>query len=313
MENCENVTEENLVTNNGVVSEMTTIEVEVPKCSLEFKPRPKVELVIKWLMFTAAITGMALLSAFYPVFGNGLLIVVPSILTLIFAKPVFFEKLKLATLLTLRILVIFAVLFNFGGIYAQYIVMVAMMVNILEATFTDLKHKQYFNFVSGLLLAVGVVFMKGCWGGLAGGPGADYNYYFAIGYNNAATITWVLAYTIWNWIFVTGEFSASVSLMHTGFLISPLIASLATLGGLGFPGGFGIWYLARANSLSIGGYMQISCKNWFEREFYNKKFEKFVAWTHKNLVQAVLMLICIGLITYTIVVGAMNGFIGFKP
>lgn len=275
-----------------------------------FEERPKAEMLVKWVLFTAAITGMAILSAFYPIWANVPLIVIPSLLTLFLAKPVFFEKLKLATLITLRVLVVFAVIFNFGGVYSKYIVMVAMMVNILEATFTDLKNKQYFNFVSGLFLAVGVLFMKGSWGGVAGGPGEGYDYYFTNGFNEAATITWVVAYTIWNWIFVTGEFSASVSLMHVGFLASPIIACLATMGG-GFPGGFGLWYLVRANSLSIGGYMQITCKNWFEREFYNKKFERFVRWTHKPLVQALLMCVCLGLILYTIVSGAMNGHYAF--
>ncbi len=277
-----------------------------------FNERPRLELIIKWLLFTASITGMAIITAFEPIWANVPLIVIPSLLTLIFAKPVFFEKLKLATLITLRILVVFAVLFNFGGIYAKYIVMVAMIVNILEATLTDFKHKQYFNFISGLLLAVGVVFMCGTWGGTPGGPGEGYNYYFSTGFNNAATITWVVAYTIWNWIFVTGEFSASVSLMHVGFLAAPIIACLATIGPLGYPGGFGLWYLVRANSLSIGGYMQICCKNWFEKEFYNANFEKFVRWTHKPLVQALLMCVCIACILYTIVGGAMAGYIGFK-
>lgn len=266
----------------------------------EFTPRPRVEMLIKWVMFTAAITGMALLSAFYPIWANIPLIVIPSILTLIFAKPVFFEKIKLLTLVVMRVFIVFAVIFGIGQFYAN-LIMVAMIVNILEATFTDLKHKQYFNFVSGLMLALGVITMRASWGAVAGGPGGEYDYYFVNGFNQAATICWAIAYTIWNWIFVTGEFSSSVSLMHTGFLASPLISCIVTMGA-GFPGGFGLWYLARANSLSIGGYMQICCKNWFEKEFYNSKFEKFVAWTHKWYVQLVLMLICLGLILY--------GFIG---
>lgn len=299
--------EDNIVMNSADTAEEVKVDRDahlVPQIG-KFQERPRAELVVKLVLFTAAITAMAVMSAFYPIWANIPFIVIPSLLTLFFAKPVF-RKLKLATLITLRILVVFAVIFNFGGIYAQYIVMVAMIVNILEATLTDFKHKQYFNFVSGLLLAVGVLFMRGSWGGIAGGPGEGYDYYFTNGFNQAATITWVIAYTIWNWIFVTGEFSASVSLMHVGFLASPLIACLATMGG-GFPGGFGLWYLVRANSLSIGGYMQITCKNWFEKEFYNSKFEKFVRWTHKPLVQAILMCVCIGLILYTIITGALNG------
>ena len=279
----------------------------------KFKPRPTIELIIKFVLFTAAICGLAILSAFEPIWANVPIIVIPAILTFFLAKPVFFEKLKLGTLITLRVLVVFAVIFGFGGIYAKYIVMAAMIINILEATLTDFKHKQYFNFVSGLALAAGVIFMCGSWGGVNNGPGDGYNYYFATGANNAATITWVLAYTIWNWIFVTGEFSASVSLMHVGFLGAPLLGCLVTMIPGGFPGGFGLWYLIRANSLSIGGYMQICAKNWFEKEFYNEGFEKFVRFTHKWWMQLIFMLICLGLIAYTIVMGAMNNYIGFNP
>lgn len=289
-----------------MAQETKTLQPDLQK----FTPRPRLELLIKWVMFTAAITGMAILSAFYPIWANVPFIVIPSILTLIFAKPVFFEKIKLLTLVVMRTFIVFAVIFNLGQFYAN-LIMVAMIVNILEATFTDLKHKQYFNFVTGLFLAAGVVTMRASWGAVAAGPGAEYDYYFVNGFNSAATICWVVAYTIWNWIFVTGEFSSSVSLMHTGFLASPIISCLATMGTLGFPGGFGLWYLARANSLSIGGYMQICCKNWFEKEFYNSKFEKFVAWTHKWYVQLVLMLICLALIGYTFIGGLIEVGVGY--
>lgn len=70
----------------------------------------KVNILIKWIMFTAAITGMALLAAFYPVKGNIPLIVIPSLLVLFLGKPVFFEKLKLTTLVVIRILIVFAAL-----------------------------------------------------------------------------------------------------------------------------------------------------------------------------------------------------------
>ena len=68
------------------------------------------EVLIKWIMFTAAITGMAIISALYPLQGNIPLIVIPSVLVLIFSKPVFFERLKLTTLLTMRILIVLAAL-----------------------------------------------------------------------------------------------------------------------------------------------------------------------------------------------------------
>ena len=76
---------------------------------METKKR-KAEIWIKWVMFTAAITGMAILAGFYPVQGNVPLIVIPSILVLLFSKPVFFERLKLTTLLVMRILIVAAAL-----------------------------------------------------------------------------------------------------------------------------------------------------------------------------------------------------------
>jgi hypothetical protein len=46
----------------------------------------------------------------------------------------------------------------------------------------------------------------------------------------AVTLCYVFAYTLWNWIFVTDEFSPSVSLMHVGFLGAPILGCLCTLG-----------------------------------------------------------------------------------
>lgn len=271
----------------------------------QFPDRPRVELLFKWIMFTAAISGMALLASFYPIWGNIPLIVIPSILTLLFAKPVFFEKIKLATLVLMRVLIVFAVLFDFGSIYAD-IIMIMMIINILEATLTDLKHKQYFNFVTGIFLALGVLSMTASWGTAPNGPG-EFNYYFVNGFDKTATICWAVAYTIWNWIFVTGEFSASVSFMHTGFLIAPTLLCLVTMNDVGgFVGGFGLWYLVRANTLSIGGYMQICCKNWFEKEFYSPKMEKAIKYSHRWYIQLVLMIICLALIGYTFIGGILN-------
>ena len=114
------------------------------------------EVLFKWIMFTAAITGMAILAAFYPVQGNVPLIVIPSILVLIFCKPVFFERLKLTTLLTMRILIVLAALRVFNPQVYVDCIMLMLIVNILEATFTDLlRYKKYFNAVSGFALALG--------------------------------------------------------------------------------------------------------------------------------------------------------------
>lgn len=268
----------------------------------------KADMIVKWVMFTASITGMALMAGFYPVYGNVPLIVIPSILVLIFSKPVFFERLKLTTLLSMRIIIVAAAyrLFN-PQVYVD-VIMLMLIVNILEATFTDLlRHKKYFNAVSGFAVAIGVITLRGLWKFDA--PFGDY--YLAEGALPAITIMYALAYTLWNWIFVTNEFSSSVSLMHVGFLAAPLIGSVCTLG-LGEFGGIGMWLLLRANSLSIGGWMQIGAKDWFEREFYNEKFDKFVKWTKSTPVQVVCMLINLALIAACIILMIQNGGIRYE-
>ncbi len=268
----------------------------------------RADVLIKWIMFTAAITGMALLSAFYPIQGNVPLIVVPSILVLLFAKPVFFERLKLTTLLVMRIAIVLAALKLFNPqVYVDFI-MLMLIVNILEATLTDLlRYKKYYNAISGFAVAIGVVALRGVWQFDA--PFGDY--YLAKGVIPAVTICYVIAYTLWNWIFVTNEFSDSVALMHVGFLSAPILGSICTLG-LGVYGGIGMWLLLRANSLAIGGWMQIGAKNWFEREYKSERFSKFVAWTKTKPVQIVAMLINVGLVLTAVGITLANGGIHFE-
>jgi hypothetical protein len=275
----------------------------------EFPAHPRMELFAKWLMFTAAILFMAIMSMFYPIWANIPLIVVPSILVLIFSKPVFFEKMKLTTLVVMRVIIVFAALRLFNPQVYVDVILLMLIINILEATLTDfIKHKKYFNGISGIALALGVISLKGAWA--YGAPIGDY--YLVTGPTIAVTICYVIAYTLWNWIFVTDEFSPSVSLMHVGFLGAPIIGCLCTLGMGGF-GGFGMWLLLRANTLSIGGWLQISCKGWFEKQFYSPKFEKFVAATHKTLPQVIFMIINLALIATCIAIAASMGAIGFTP
>lgn len=272
----------------------------------------RVEVLFKWIMFTAAITGMAIIAAFYPIQANLPLIVVPSILVLIFAKPVFFERLKLMTLVAMRILIVFATLNLINRQSYVNVILIMLIVNILEATFTDLlRHKKYFNAISGFAVAIGVFVLQGHWLDNAS-VGQYYVTYAAV---PLATLFYVIAYTIWNWIFVTNEFSDSVSLMHVGFLSAPLIAGLCTLA-LGPAGGLGIWLLIRANSLSIGGWMQIGAKTWFEKEFHDDKFAAFVNWTKRRPIQMILMLVNVLLIAAAVYLsvragGAFFGFLNF--
>lgn len=292
-----------------MIDEKVATKSEGPKgLPAEYKGNKTCELVCKWLMFSTCILGLGLLAAYFPVAGNIPIIVIPSILVLIFSKPVMFERLKLTTLVTMRVLIVFAAyrLFN-PQIYVD-IILLMLIINILEATFTDfIKHKQILNGISGLALAAGVVALKGAWQYDA--PFG--NYYLVTGCTVAVTVMYVIAYTLWNWIFVSYEFSPSVTLMHVGFLGTPIIGSLITLVAGPF-GGFGMWLLLRANTLSIGGWLQIANKSFFEEEFYSEKFEKFIEFTHKKSLQVIFMIINIALIVAAIVISAKSGAIGYE-
>lgn len=274
----------------------------------QFPARPRTELCYKLLMFTAAITGMALLSSFYPIYGNVPFIVIPSVLTILFAKPVFFEKLKLTTLVVMRLLVVAAALRLFDpNIYVD-LILVALIVNILEATFTDLfRYKKIWNGISGLALALGVFALHGAWIPDGSAPfGMDY---YLVGGPGAVTVLYIIGYTLWNWIFVTDEFSPSVSLMHVGFLSAPIIGCICTLG-MGPMGGFTMWLLLRACTLSIGGWLQIGIKGWFEKEFYSEKMAKFIDFVHTTPVQVVCMLINVGLMAAALLIAYQQGTLG---
>lgn len=247
------------------------------------RKKMKLQQFVIWFMFTACVLGVSMLTSYFPIWGNIPLNVIPAILVLIYLKPVFFEKLKLSTLVIMRILIVLAVLNVIPGSTYVNLVLIFLVINILEATFTDFKHKQYFNFVTGLILAVSVFLLKGVWEG---------GVYSANAYTVPATIAWIIAYTLWNWIFVTGEFSPAISLMHVGILLAPIVGSIITMNP-------GIWLLLRANTLTFGGILQISNKDYFESSLKNDRFSNFVDFTHKKNVQLIFMIINLILLGYT--------------
>ena len=275
-------------------------------------PRPKMEMAFKWLLFTCTILLLGFLSAYYPIQANIPFIVIPSVLVLLFARPVLFEKMKLTTLVAVRMFCVVCVIwpvingFSMKQLYVD-LVQLALVVNILEATFTDLlRHKKYFNAVSGFFLALGTLGLKGHWLAGAADPLA-HNYYLVFGATNYATICYIIGYTIWNWIFVTDEFSPSVSLMHVGFLLSPILGCLLSMGFGNTANPFGLWLLLRANTLSIGGWLQIGCKHWIEKEYYDEKFAHFINFVHTTPVQIVCMLACIALMLACIIPAFLTG------
>lgn len=253
-----------------------------------------------WAILFVTITGLSMLTSFFPIWANIPINVILPILVLIFMKTVFFEKMKLSTLVILRAAIVpAALLYVYKGISADwfiYVVLIFLAINILEATFTDLKKKCYYNFVSGLVLTATIVTLIPAvkWVTISSDA-------FAFTYetgNNlvVGTVCWWIAYTIWNWIFVTNEFSSSIAYLHIGILGSPILAILIMM----IPGinpalvgmvPASLWLVFRANSLTVGGIFQIACKDYLEAKLYVPAFDRFVQWTKRKNVQIVLMII----------------------
>lgn len=258
---------------------------------------------VAFLLMFVAITVISVGASFFPLWVNLPVNVILPVLILFKLRMVMFERLKLTTLVLMRFLVLLPV-FNLmpGSLYVK-IVLVFLFINIMEATMTDLlKNKMYFNFVSGLFLAISVFFLAGAWtDGVCGPYSAIYTadvtnkgmgLFNLNGITVSATICWVIAYTIWNWIFVIGEFSPSVSYLHVGILLSPILSMLV----FGNPG---YWLIFRANSLTTGGIFQIWKKDYVEKRLENDRMASFIKVVKSGRVQALLMVVNLVLIAYT--------------
>lgn len=307
--------------------------------AMEYKVTPGLDTVLKWFMFTVTILGVSVLTSKFQAYGNIFFNIVLGIIVLIAMKPVFFETLKLSTLLVGRFIVLFACFGLLPGPIFVIIVLGLYIINILEATMTDFfKNKQYFNGVSGLFVAIGAsaFFLGSTWGTTTtayspiyfidgfsklGSEVAFTSEYFtnqATIFNSAVTgtttvgisitVAMMIAYTIWNWLFVTGEFSSSVALMHIGFLLAPIlgvfVGPLVGMGRFGMLPDPGLWLLFRASTLTFGGILQIGGKNWFEQNFYFEKFDKAVNYIKNSKpIQIACMVICCSLMTFAVVAG----------
>lgn len=247
------------------------------------------------LILTISFTAASMLAAAQPILVNILVNVILPIIILSVCKLVFFERLKLTTLTLLRIAIVFAVFNILDRQFFVTLVLIFLAINILEATFTDIfRYKRYLNGITGLALTVSILFLRGSWVDLSGLTDLGFFSKFMHMYEFHAattigTICWIIAYTIWNWVFVTNEFSASVSKLHVGILASPILGCLVT-------GNPGYWLAFRAGSLAFGGCMQISEKEYIEENLHSSKFEKFVEGSKKPAVQIPLMIVNLALI-----------------
>lgn len=254
------------------------------KTSVIEKDQSKVKSNVLLLVLTVIITGVSMLTSFQPLWANIPLNIIIPIIVLLKLKTVFFEKLKLSTLLIMRTLIVFAVLGVISGDFYVNLVLIFLGINILEATFTDLKRKKYYNVVTGLVMVASIFLLKGVWLG---------KYYVASSNNIYGMIAWIIAYTIWNWIFVTNEFSPSIAKLHVGILAAPIIGSLIT-------GNPGFWLIFRGNSLTTGGNIQIANKEYLEENLKDSSFTRLVNYTKKDSVQLVLMIVNLVLMGITL-------------
>lgn len=247
------------------------------------------------LILTISFTAAAMLAATQPILVNIVVNVLLPVTILVFCRLVFFERLKLTTLTLLRVAIVFAVFNIIGRQFYVNLVLIFLAINILEATLTDIfRYKRYLNGISGLALAASCLFLRGSWVDLTGLTQLGFFSKFMHTYEFHApsvvgTICWIVAYTIWNWVFVTNEFSDSIAKLHVGILAAPALGSLIT-------GNPGMWLTFRASSLAFGGCFQIAEKEFCETNLKSTRFSRFVAFTKTKGAQVAFMVINVALI-----------------
>ncbi|MFA7308938.1 MAG: hypothetical protein WC045_02585 [Patescibacteria group bacterium] len=220
-------------------------------------------------LYLILVTVVSALAVYFPLFvALPILILIPVVL--VFFKGDAFEKIKLVTLTLGRIVVVLACVHFISPEFIFIAIIWLLRINIFEATMKDLINKRYFNMVTGIALIVSTWAINLGWNG---------TYYTVL---PAAVIFWILAYTIWNWNFVYGQFSRAISLFHVLVLSSPLIFILAVHNPT-------LWLIARGNSLTFAAITQIGFKQQVTGYFTNKRFEKVTKIVADTRVQAGIM------------------------
>ncbi|SDX38381.1 DUF5692 family protein [Paenibacillus sp. CF384] len=230
----------------------------------------------------AVIIGGTVITAFSPLYGNGIINVVVPIVILLVLKADFFEKLKLSTLLIGRILVVVTFLGFFPDNWLVPTIVWLLRINILEATLTDYKNRSYYNVISGIALIASSFVLQGEWLG---------TYYVT---TNEAMIYWAIAYTLWNWNFVIYNFKQQIGFYHIAVLIAPMLIVL----GAWNPG---LWLIMRANSLTVAGIFQISCKSYLEQNLRNDSLNAFITKVKRKPTQLIVMVVNVLLSALTLV------------
>lgn len=259
-----------------------------------------------FLVWFAAIIVVSMLTSYFPLWLNIPINVILPVAVLVKLKMVMFEKLKLSTLVIMRAVILLPLFQVMSGQLFVSLILIFLVINCMEATLTDLlKNHQPYNFVTGLFLSASVLTLSGEWFSGITGPFSGI-YTFHAGSRGdmlfttdhvvvIGTICWLAAYTIWNWLFVVGEFSPSVGYLHIGILLSPIISVLLTMNP-------GYWLIFRANSLTCGGVFQIACKDQVEKRLANDKMARFIERVKSRPVQIVCMIVNLALIAVPVAI-----------
>ncbi|QEN08168.1 hypothetical protein EXM22_09280 [Oceanispirochaeta crateris] len=242
-------------------------------------------VILQFFGYLLIILIMSCLSSFFPLWGNMVLAVIFPIIVLLTKEMVSFEKIKLTTLLGGRILTALTAVYLFPENWLLVIVALLMYINITEAILADAKKKRWENAIAGAaVLATTHLLFTSSWISISeSGSVIQIGYYII---THKAIVFWILAYTLWNFNFVTGEFSSSVSLYHIAILSTPLIISFS----IGLPG---LWVLTRATSLTTAGALQILRKPSIESGLESERFGRFIRTFQKREIQICLMIVVI--------------------
>ncbi len=143
-----------------------------------------------------------------------------------------FAKLKLATLIVGRALVPCAVIGLISGHAVETIVLFLYRINICEAVVEDGRKGRYANALGGAAVVGSTYWMHMHWLGT----------YYVI--EPGPFLCAAIAYTLWNWNFVAGNFSPAVAMLHVATLAAPLFCGFAS-------GNMGLWLITRATSLTV--------------------------------------------------------------
>ena len=201
--------------------------------------------------FFVGLTIAAIFAVRFPLAGGVPLCVLAPAWILATGRVESFARLKLATLIVGRSLVPFAVIGVIGGGAVETIVMWLYRLNICEAVGEDARKGRYANALAGTAVVVSTAWMHIHWLGDA--------YVIEPGPFLCAAI----AYTLWNWNFVAGNFSPAVAMLHVATLAAPLFCGLAG-------GNMGYWLITRATSLTVSvvllGAIPKQLEQWLDHE-----------------------------------------------